>query len=82
MTPYDAREIGAQALVGEKYGYEGCVVSMEHQQDTGKGIGGETYSLELCGGTHVKKTGEIGAFTILSDSASSAGVRRIDALTG
>ena len=82
MTPDDAREIGAQALFGEKYGDEVRVVSMGHQQDTGKGIGGETYSLELCGGTHVKKTGEIGAFTILSDSASSAGVRRIDALTG
>ena len=82
MTPDDAREIGAQALFGEKYGDEVRVVSMGHQQDTGKGIGGETYSLELCGGTHVKKTGEIGAFTILSESASSAGVRRIDALTG
>ena len=82
MTPDDAREIGAQALFGEKYGDEVRVVSMGHQQDTGKGIGGETYSLELCGGIHVKKTGEIGAFTILSDSASSAGVRRIDALTG
>ena len=82
MTPDDAREIGAQALFGEKYGDEVRVVSMGYQQDTGKGIGGETYSLELCGGTHVKKTGEIGAFTILSDSASSAGVRRIDALTG
>ena len=82
MTPDDAREIGAQALFGEKYGDEVRVVSMGHQQDTGKGIAGETYSLELCGGTHVKKTGEIGAFTILSDSASSAGVRRIDALTG
>ena len=82
MTPDDAREIGAQALFGEKYGDEVRVVSMGHQQGTGKGIGGKTYSLELCGGTHVKKTGEIGAFTILSDSASSAGVRRIDALTG
>ena len=82
MTPDDARGIGAQALFGEKYGDEVRVVSMGYQKDTGKGLGGETYSLELCGGTHVKKTGEIGAFTILSDSASSAGVRRIDALTG
>ena len=82
MTPDDARGIGAQALFGEKYGDEVRVVSMGHQKETGKGLGGETYSLELCGGTHVNKTGEIGAFTILSDSASSAGVRRIDALTG
>ena len=82
MTPDDARGIGAQALFGEKYGDEVRVVSMGYQKDTGKGLGGQTYSLELCGGTHVKKTGEIGAFTVLSDSASSAGVRRIDALTG
>jgi alanyl-tRNA synthetase len=82
MTPDDARGIGAQALFGEKYGDEVRVVSMGYQKDTGKGLGGETYSLELCGGTHVNKTGEIGAFTILSDSASSAGVRRIEALTG
>ena len=82
MTPDDAREIGAQALFGEKYGDEVRVVSMGDKIDSGKGLGGQTYSLELCGGTHVKQTGEIGAFTILSDSASSAGVRRIEALTG
>ena len=82
MTPEDARKIGAQALFGEKYGDEVRVVSMGHQSASGKGINGETYSLELCGGTHVKQTGEIGAFTILSDTASSAGVRRIEALTG
>ena len=82
MTPDDARGIGAQALFGEKYGDEVRVVSMGHQKDSGKGLGGQTYSLELCGGTHVKRTGEIGAFTILSDSASSSGVRRIEALTG
>ena len=82
MTPDDARGIGAQALFGEKYGDEVRVVSMGHQNDSGKGLGGQTYSLELCGGTHVKRTGEIGAFTILSDSASSSGVRRIEALTG
>ncbi|MFY0595819.1 MAG: alanine--tRNA ligase [Cognatishimia sp.] len=81
MTPDDAREIGAQALFGEKYGDEVRVVSMG-RADTGKGLDGETYSLELCGGTHVKQTGDIGAFVLLGDSASSAGVRRIEALTG
>ncbi|WP_370227180.1 alanine--tRNA ligase [Cognatishimia sp.] len=81
MTPDDAREIGAQALFGEKYGDEVRVVSMG-RADTGKGLDGNTYSLELCGGTHVKQTGDIGAVVILGDSASSAGVRRIEALTG
>ena len=82
MTPDDARDLGAQALFGEKYGDEVRVVSMGHQDGSGKGTGGDTYSLELCGGTHVKQLGEIGAFVTLSDSASSAGVRRIEALTG
>jgi len=81
MTPDDAREIGAQALFGEKYGDEVRVVSMG-RADTGKGLDGQTYSLELCGGTHVRQTGDIGAFVALGDSASSAGVRRIEALTG
>ncbi len=81
MTPDDAREMGAQALFGEKYGDEVRVVSMGHAQ-TGKGADGETYSLELCGGTHVRQTGDIGAFVALGDSASSSGVRRIEALTG
>ena len=81
MTPDDARAIGAQALFGEKYGDEVRVVSMG-RADTGKGQDGQTYSLELCGGTHVRQTGDIGAFVTLGDSASSAGVRRIEALTG
>ncbi|OUS37179.1 alanine--tRNA ligase [Rhodobacterales bacterium 56_14_T64] len=81
MTPDDAREIGAQALFGEKYGDEVRVVSMG-QADTGKGRDGMTYSIELCGGTHVKQTGDIGTFVLLGDSASSSGVRRIEALTG
>jgi alanyl-tRNA synthetase len=82
MTPDDARALGAQALFGEKYGDEVRVVSMGQQAGSGKGTGGDTYSLELCGGTHVRQTGDIGAFVILGDSASSAGVRRIEALTG
>ncbi|MEO1153093.1 MAG: alanine--tRNA ligase [Pseudomonadota bacterium] len=81
MTPDDAREIGAQALFGEKYGDEVRVVSMG-QADTGKGLDGRTYSIELCGGTHVARTGDIGVFVTLGDSASSAGVRRVEALTG
>ena len=81
MTPDDARAIGAQALFGEKYGDEVRVVSMG-RADTGKGSDGQTYSLELCGGTHVKRTGDIGLCVVLGDSASSAGVRRIEALTG
>ncbi len=82
MTPDDARSIGAQALFGEQYGDDVRVVSMGRQNGSGKGLEGNTYSLELCGGTHVRQTGEIGAFVTLGDSASSAGVRRIEALTG
>ena len=82
MTPDDARALGAQALFGEKYGDEVRVVSMGRQDGSGKGAKGNTYSLELCGGTHVSQLGEIGAFVALGDSASSAGVRRIEALTG
>ncbi len=82
MTPDEAREIGAQALFGEKYGDEVRVVSMGRKANSGKGLDRETYSIELCGGTHVKRTGDIGMFVLLGDSASSAGVRRIEALTG
>jgi alanyl-tRNA synthetase len=81
MTPDDARSLGAQALFGEKYGDEVRVVSMG-KADTGKGLDGQTWSIELCGGTHVRQTGDIGAFVCLGDSASSAGVRRVEALTG
>ncbi len=73
---------GAQALFGEKYGDEVRVVSMGRQPGSDKGSDGATYSLELCGGTHVRQTGDIGIFVLLGDSASSAGVRRIEALTG
>jgi alanyl-tRNA synthetase len=82
MTPDAARALGAQALFGEKYGDEVRVVAMGVQAGTGKGAEGNTWSLELCGGTHVARTGQIGACVILGDSASSAGVRRIEALTG
>ena len=81
MTPDDARGLGAQALFGEKYGDEVRVVSMG-KANTGKGHDGNTWSIELCGGTHVRQTGDIGTFVLLGDSASSAGVRRIEALTG
>jgi len=82
MTPDDARALGAQALFGEKYGDEVRVVSMGRLAGSGKGSDGRTYSLELCGGTHVAQTGDIGLFVALGDSASSSGVRRIEALTG
>ena len=82
MTPDDARAIGAQALFGEKYGDEVRVVSMGALPGSGKGADRATYSLELCGGTHVRRTGDIGLCVVLGDSASSAGVRRIEAMTG
>ena len=82
MTPDDARALGAQALFGEKYGDEVRVVSMGLLDGSRKGADGRTYSLELCGGTHVTRLGDIGLFILLGDSASSAGVRRIEALTG
>ncbi|WP_108259435.1 alanine--tRNA ligase [Mangrovicoccus ximenensis] len=82
MTPDEARDLGAQALFGEKYGDEVRVVQMGQQAGSGKGVSGDVYSLELCGGTHVKRLGEIGMFVTLGDSASSAGIRRIEALTG
>ncbi|MEM8591483.1 MAG: alanine--tRNA ligase [Pseudomonadota bacterium] len=82
MAPDYARALGAQALFGEKYGDEVRVVSMGREEGSGRGGDGNTYSIELCGGTHVAQTGDIGVFVTLGDSASSAGVRRIEALTG
>ncbi len=82
MTPDEARELGAQALFGEKYGDEVRVVSMGLARGSGKGIDGNTWSIELCGGTHVRRTGDIGLFKLVSESASASGIRRIEALTG
>ncbi len=82
MTPDDARALGAQALFGEKYGDEVRVVSMGTLDGSNKGLDKNTYSLELCGGTHVGQLGEIGLFALLGESASASGVRRIEALTG
>lgn len=80
MAVDDAIEAGAMALFGEKYGDEVRVVSMG-TATRGEKAGG-IYSLELCGGTHVSATGQIGVAHIVSESAVSAGVRRIEALTG
>lgn len=82
MSPEAAKKLGAIALFGEKYGDEVRVVSMGQEAGTGKGADKSTYSVELCGGTHVNRTGEIGAFVITGESASASGVRRIEARTG
>ncbi len=75
MTPEEAIAAGAMALFGEKYGDEVRVLSMG-------GANGEKYSIELCGGTHAQRTGDIGLFRIVGEGAVSAGVRRIEALAG
>ncbi len=77
MTPDDAIEAGALALFGEKYGDEVRVLTMGQAPE-----GDKPYSVELCGGTHVNRLGDIGLFKIVSEGAVAAGVRRIEALTG
>ena len=75
MTPDDAIAAGAMALFGEKYGEEVRVLSMGKADDA-------SYSVELCGGTHVRALGDIALLKIIGESAVSSGVRRIEALTG
>jgi len=82
MAVDDAIELGAQAQFGEKYGDEVRVVAMGDTGDETNGKTNRPWSLELCGGTHVKNTGDIGLITIVSDAAVASGVRRIEALTG
>jgi alanyl-tRNA synthetase len=77
-TLEEAKRLGAMALFGEKYGE---VVRMVQIGDGGGG-GGNQYSRELCGGTHVRSTAEIGPFRVLSETSSAANVRRIEAVTG
>jgi alanyl-tRNA synthetase len=80
MAVDEAIESGARALFGEKYGEEVRVVSM------GKALNGEgsnrTFSIELCGGTHVNRTGDIGVIAVVGEAAVAAGVRRLEAMTG
>ena len=80
MTPERAVEAGALALFGEKYGEEVRVVAMGDEPDEAGTH--DHFSVELCGGTHVRRTGDIGIFKIVSESAVASGVRRIEALTG
>jgi alanyl-tRNA synthetase len=81
MSHDEALETGAMALFGEKYGDEVRVVAMG-APETASGSNRKAWSIELCGGTHVKRTGDIGLVRIVGESATASGVRRIEALTG
>jgi len=78
MTPDEAIAAGALALFGEKYGDEVRVLSMGSPQNKGK----THYSIELCGGTHVSRLGDIGLFSIIQETSVASGIRRIEAQTG
>ncbi|HEU4519125.1 MAG TPA: alanine--tRNA ligase, partial [Microvirga sp.] len=80
MGVEEAIEAGARALFGEKYGDEVRVVSMGRFPDGERS--NETFSIELCGGTHVSRTGDIGVIAVVSEGAVAAGVRRLEAMTG
>lgn len=80
MAVDEAIESGARALFGEKYGDEVRVVSMGHFPDHDRA--NRTFSIELCGGTHVERTGDIGVIAVVSEGAVGAGVRRLEAMTG
>ena len=83
MALDDARESGARALFGEKYGDEVRVVSMGNRaRHNAQGTNALGWSVELCGGTHVRRTGDIGLISVTGESAVASGVRRIEALTG
>jgi alanyl-tRNA synthetase len=82
MTPDEAIEAGALALFGEKYGEEVRVLSMGHAGQEGAKTDAAAYSVELCGGTHVRRLGDIGLLKISQEGAVASGVRRIEARTG
>jgi alanyl-tRNA synthetase len=84
MAPAEAVAAGALALFGEKYGDEVRVLSMgaDAQPGVAQGAATKPFSVELCGGTHVRRLGDIALFTIVAESGVAAGVRRIEALTG
>lgn len=79
MPVDDARALGAMAMFGEKYDDEVRVVSMGGGDPDGER---QYYSMELCGGTHVRRMGDIGLFKIISESALASGIRRVEAVTG